>query len=444
MRVCPTCNRSYEEPDALVCGIDGARLVDTTKAARRGVEVEPGQTIGGRYVLGPRLGAGGMGEVFNARQTSVGREVAIKVLAPELASDLRLAKRFLREVRAVSAVRHPNVVTIHDFGQTEAGVLYLVMEKVAGEPLSWLLRRTGPLAPRRAVRIADQILDALETAHEQGIHHRDLKPDNVLIGEHNHGDFVTILDFGIAAIEGDDGTALTKTGMLCGTPDYMAPERACGEVSDHRADLYAVGVLLYEMLAGHVPFEAESVVEVLTKHLREKPPPIGVAPQIEAVVMRALAKKPERRFENATQMRRALRKGFGTWEQSLGGEVPRPPELSRARSDRRPAIVAGLGLAVVAGLALAFALTKQEAPAPAPDAAAPTIATVKPVDASPPPVDAARPPPDARPIPEPAKPVRKPKKKKRRPRVKKPRAAAKPAPAPAEPAPFRSRINDLK
>ncbi len=303
MRVCPTCGRSFEG-DAKVCGHDGARLVDPIAAAEAAATLAPGTTLDDRYVLQERLGAGGMGDVFVARQTSVGREVAIKVLGRSLANDVTQARRFLREVRASSALQHPHIVTIHDFGQTDEGLLYLVMERVRGTTLAAVLDRDAPLTVERAAKLSDQILDALDAAHEAGIVHRDLKPDNVLVGDDDH---VTLLDFGIAAVAGREGTALTIAGQVCGTPDYMSPERARGEAGDHRVDLYALGVMLYEMLRGERPFTGNTALAVMTKHVNEPAPALEVGSQaLRALVARALAKRADERFADATEMRQAL------------------------------------------------------------------------------------------------------------------------------------------
>ncbi len=256
-----------------------------------------------------------MGEVFIARQTSVGREVAVKVLSPEATSNVTHARRFLREVRAASALKSRHIVTIHDFGQTEDGLLYLVMERVDGAPLTDLVEAEAPLPVSQAVALVDQMLVGLEAAHATGVVHRDLKPDNVLLSELGEVEasasaashHVTLVDFGIAGVAGREGTALTLTGQVCGTPDYIAPERALGKVGDHRVDLYAVGVILYEMLAGERPFKGRSAVQVMSQHVNEAAPPLtGVPPALQALVSRALAKRPEDRHSDAAAMRAAL------------------------------------------------------------------------------------------------------------------------------------------
>lgn len=331
MRVCPTCGRRFDDADAQVCAYDGARLVDPEAAARAPSTLGAGTVLDDRYVLQGRLGGGGMGDVFIAKQTSVGREVAIKVLGPETANDVTQARRFLREVRASSALQHPHIITIHDFGQTPDGLLYLVMERVRAVPLSTLLARDGALPVRRAARLCEQMLDALATAHEAGIVHRDLKPDNVLIGE---GDHVTLLDFGIAAVAGHEGTALTMAGQVCGTPDYMAPERARGEPGDHRADLYAMGVMLFEMLSGARPFVGRTALSVMTQHVNDPPPPLEVGSgPLRALVARALEKQAADRFADAAEMRRALH--------LAAGDTLRDPPRGAHTEQRRLALGTG-------------------------------------------------------------------------------------------------------
>jgi serine/threonine-protein kinase len=235
-----------------------------------------GRTLDKRYVIDARLGAGGMGTVYVATQTAVGRKVAIKLLPDSIASDMGAVKRFMQEAKAASTLSHPNVVTIHDFGQTDEGHLFLVMELVEGQTLARVLKNEGALDPERAVRIAVQILNAVEDAHNRGIVHRDLKPENVIISPRSgNPDFAKVLDFGLAKIADDasqGGDGLTKTGQVFGTPAYMSPEQARGERCDLRTDLYAVGVMLYEMLSGRRPFDGESPISILVKHMHEPPP----------------------------------------------------------------------------------------------------------------------------------------------------------------------------
>ncbi len=266
-----------------------------------------GKVLDGRYVIERRLGAGGMGVVYAGRQTAVNRPVAIKVLPAALSEDQIGVRRFMQEAQASSRLAHPHVVTIHDFGQTADGILYLVMELLSGETLRDVLRRTGAMPIERAVRVATMMLDAMGDAHANGIVHRDLKSDNVmLVRRGSNPEFVKVLDFGLAHLAEASGS-LTRTGAVFGTPAYMAPEQALGRATDPRADLYSLGIVLYEMLCGRVPFEAQTPLSLLYKHVHEPPPALpGVPPRLNDVVMRALAKFPDARYASAAEMSAAL------------------------------------------------------------------------------------------------------------------------------------------
>jgi serine/threonine-protein kinase len=269
-----------------------------------------GTTVAGRYRLEERLGAGGMGVVYRGVDVEDGREVAVKFLHEALAGIPDLVKRFDREVAALKRVQHPGLTTIVDAGVV-GGVPFLVMELHRGKPLSDLLER-GALSPGRAVQITKRVLAAVEAAHESGVVHRDLKPDNILLD----GEGVKILDFGLAKmVAGSESgaTQLTNTGLAIGTPGYMAPEQARGTATDHRADLYSVGVILYHMVAGKKPFVADSAMAVMRMHMDDPPPPprkaapdakLSVA--IERVILRALEKEPAKRWPSADAFSRAL------------------------------------------------------------------------------------------------------------------------------------------
>ncbi len=271
-----------------------------------------GTVLDGRFRIIEPLGGGGMGTVYRAVQTTIGRHVAIKVLRPDVARDPKAVKRFHREAQAVSVLAHPNIVTVHDFGQLADASLYLVLELIEGHDLSKILVETGPMRGVRVAHIAAQILDALEEAHAAGVVHRDLKPENILL-THAAGnvDFVKVVDFGLAHMA-EEGT-LTQTGEIFGTPVYISPEQARGLRADNRADLYALGVMLYEMLTGRPPFSAKSSMALLMQHMRNPPPSfekaapnLRVGKELVAVVMRALEKSPDDRFATAAAMRDAL------------------------------------------------------------------------------------------------------------------------------------------
>ncbi len=274
--------------------------------------MKTGTVIDRRYTIEGKLGAGGMGAVYVARQAPVDRRVAIKVLRADLAEDEGAARRFVQEARAASALSHPNAVSIHDFGRTDDGLLYLAMELIDGRPLSALIAEECPLPAARACGFAAQLLEALHAAHSAGIVHRDLKPDNVLVTTHlGRRSFLKVLDFGLAKLAGADGgaSALTQPGQVFGTPAYMSPEQAQAVPADHRADLYAVGCILYELLAGRRPFDAPQPLAILLKHVRQPPPPfesieppVEVPAPVQRVVFRALAKDRDARYDSAAEM----------------------------------------------------------------------------------------------------------------------------------------------
>ncbi|MBX7101441.1 MAG: serine/threonine protein kinase [Myxococcaceae bacterium] len=264
------------------------------------------------------IGEGGMGKVYKATQLMLDKPVVLKVLRQALLSDERTVARFQREAKAASRLNHPNSISILDYGQGEDGALYIAMEYVAGKDLHHILSREWPLPEARVARIVGQVLSALSDAHGAGVIHRDLKPENIMV-EQRRGepDFVKVLDFGIAKImdtpAGDEGPALTRAGFVCGTPEYMSPEQARGAALDHRSDLYAVGVILYQLVSGLLPFDSDSAVGFATKHLTEQPPlpsrrrpDAKISPAMERLVMKALSKNPADRPQTAEQFRAEL------------------------------------------------------------------------------------------------------------------------------------------
>ena len=267
----------------------------------------------GTYRLIGRLGAGGMGEVWKAEDTRLGRTVAIKILPAALAADQDAMNRMRREARTAAQIYHPNIATIHSFEEI-GDRLFIVMEFVDGQPLTNLIRR-GPMAEGDVCRIGRSIAEALAEAHEKEIVHRDIKPDNVIV----NGPKVKVLDFGIAkrvgpeAISATDPTAFrTQTGFIIGTVNYMSPEQALGKPVDARTDLFSLGVVLYEAVTGELPFRGESITETITLIARDEPPPLrGVSPGLEAIIRRCLAKKPEDRFASAREVAAALEEQLG-------------------------------------------------------------------------------------------------------------------------------------
>jgi len=274
-----------------------------------------GRLIADRYKIVGVLGEGGMGAVYVAEHLLIGRKVALKRLHPELASDAKSVARFQREARAAAATGHENIVEILDLGFAEDGAPFLVMEYLRGHSLATRLRKEGRLAPARACHIVGQVLAALDAVHRSHIVHRDLKPDNILLTRRSgRSDYVKVLDFGISKMrkEDEDALDLTKTGVMLGTPFYMSPEQARGMKSlDHRVDLYSVGVILYESLAGRLPFEGGNYHALLQAILVGDPPRLadlesGIDPRLTDAVHRAIARKPEDRFQTAREMLEAL------------------------------------------------------------------------------------------------------------------------------------------
>jgi eukaryotic-like serine/threonine-protein kinase len=268
-----------------------------------------GTVLAGRYRIERLLGSGGMGSVYRAEHVLMRKACAVKVLHREMMQVKEVVARFEREAVAAARIEHPNVATATDFGQLENGSFYLVLEFIEGKSLSQQIASGGPLPEERALVITRQIADALAAAHGAGIVHRDLKPDNVmLVAKDGSGDLVKVLDFGIAKLKieetGQDQQALTRLNTVMGTPEYMSPEQARGEPVDHRADLYTVGVILYEMLCGTSPFRHEEFVVVLTKKLTEDPPalPAHVSGQTRELVDALLRRSPDERPQTAAEV----------------------------------------------------------------------------------------------------------------------------------------------
>ncbi|HVR64811.1 MAG TPA: serine/threonine-protein kinase [Polyangia bacterium] len=367
------------------------------------------QTIGNYKVI-KLLGEGGMGAVYLAEHPVIGRKVAIKVLHISLARDPEIVARFFNEARAIHTIGHQNIVEILDFGQTPEGQPYFIMEYLSGESLNDRIAR-GPMAPMEVADIANQICRALSAAHAKGVVHRDLKPHNVHVSAEEDGTLVVkLLDFGVAKIlgaaESGGQSVKTRTGSLMGTPLYMSPEQCRGSGTlDHRTDIYSLGVMIYEMLAGRPPFNAEGVGELFAKHMLEPPPPLlDVAPEtppvMAAVVMKALAKELEQRYPTMEAFRVALVNGASgvkvptimrTAVTRPTGTTPRPPvqqstTLSAASSEieddlavpkRRSGVAVG-ALALVAAGVLAVVFLRKPSPEPAAPAPAPVAANPAP------------------------------------------------------------------
>jgi serine/threonine-protein kinase len=274
------------------------------------------QLVADRYRVIRKLGEGGMGSVYLAEHVVIEKKLVLKVLAPELARREDLVARFLQEARSASRICHENVIDISDFGQSAEGYVYIAMEYLEGKDLGDVVRAEGALAWSRVRDIVAQICRALRAAHDKGIVHRDMKPENIfLIQREGRPEFVKILDFGIAKVMGLDpnGPRLTRTGMIFGTPEYMAPEQAEGKEADHRVDVYAVGCIAYHLMTGQTPFIADNFMAMLTKHLMEDPvppsvrrPDLAITPEMDAFVLRALEKDRDKRYQNMAELLEAV------------------------------------------------------------------------------------------------------------------------------------------
>ncbi len=309
MKTCPTCGRQYADTNTL-CPADGAVL-------KRGAGDDRllGQVLAGKYRIDEKIDEGGMGCVYRATHVLMEKTIAVKVLHPALAADDKIVARFTREAKAASRISHPHAINVTDFGESENGIVYLVMEYLRGRTLKEVIRSEGPMPLARVVEIVRQVSGALEAAHAEGVVHRDLKSDNIMLEEASGGgDWAKVLDFGIAKIqqtaqsvhETDPG--LTSPNLIIGTPQYMSPEQ-CSQASDidTRSDIYSFGVIIYEMLVGHVPFTGDSPTAIMMKHLQDPPPSIleerkDLPASVGRVIARALAKRPEDRYQKAGEL----------------------------------------------------------------------------------------------------------------------------------------------
>ena len=329
---CPECGTGFGV-EAAFCPFDGLALEASTWDPTR--DPLSGTVVDQRYEVIAPLGEGGMGTVYRVRHVTLDRMFAMKVLRRDLAADKGLAARFLQEARATAAIRHPAVVAISDFGTLEDGAPYFVMDLLVGETLASRMRGRGLLSPREASSIARKLADALSAAHAANVVHRDLKPENVFLVRAATGrgvvdEDVRIVDFGAAKIIG--GSKLTRPGVVFGTPYYMSPEQAGGQPVDARADVYSLGVLLYEMVTGAVPFEADTYMGVLTKHLFATPAkpsertPSGVQlGDLESVVLRALEKDPSERYQSMTELAAAI-------DRAMEGKPPGAPKAAASKA----------------------------------------------------------------------------------------------------------------
>ena len=333
-----------------------------------------GQIIDDRYVVEAVIGEGGMGVVYRCRHHIIGKKLAMKIIRAEVAGSQEATQRFLIEAKAASAIGSEHIIHVSDFGQLPDGASYLVMELLEGTPLADEFREHWPLPIPRIVSILTQLAQGLGAAHEAGIVHRDLKPENVfLVRRGNEPDFVKILDFGIAKMSLGGDAKLTRAGTVVGTPRYMSPEQAAGEVVDHRGDIYSLGVLAYELIAGRVPFDGDHPLSILSKHMYEAPPEFDapslrarVPAELERIVWKCLAKRPEARYPSMDELALELQR-FGASsaakltparEQDAGAERPaqhtevttalaRPSTARWLRRSLRGVLYCALGLTLL-------------------------------------------------------------------------------------------------
>lgn len=378
-----------------------------------------GTIVAERYRVLERLGEGGMGAVYRVEHVHMKKTLALKVLHRDVAHAGEVRARFEREAIAAGRIEHDNVAGATDFGTLDDGSFYLVLEHVAGRSLESEIEG-GAMPEARALIIAGQIADALAAAHGVGVVHRDLKPANVMLVERDDSpDFVKILDFGIAKVRvgeksdaGSDGAAapqITRVGSVFGTPEYMSPEQAMGSAVDHRADLYALGVVLYQMLAGHLPFESDDIVALLTRHMTMPPPPLseGVSTKTRELVMKLLEKDPDQRPQTATDVVAAIHDALAALPSPARASIAAPvshaavsgtadtlPEAPAPQRDRRLLLLGAAGAALFVVLGVALLLYVALSPAP------PGLMGIGAFDVEVPELAAAEPEPD--PNPEPA------------------------------------------
>ena len=347
---CARCETSYASGTA--CPRDGAPLLALVAAPDPLV----GRELDGRFTILEKLGQGGMGCVYRAAQHSVNREVAIKVVHANLVSDPAVIKRFLREAKLASRLSHPNAVSVMDFGQTDDGLFYLVMELLDGKTLDAELEHHGTFDARKLIRVGMAVCDALEAAHALSIIHRDLKPSNIMMLD-TARDFVKVLDFGLAkSLANETMSEMTGSGNMIGTPAYMPPERACGESGDARSDLYSLGCILYLLGTGELPFDSLDMQDLLVKQVTEAPPPMTCVPwTLAQVVDRLLRKDPALRYQTASETRVALEAALDELPYRSGsqpGIVLRAATMSGPHLTQLSAVPGASGPMVVDAMAL--------------------------------------------------------------------------------------------
>jgi predicted Ser/Thr protein kinase len=340
MNTCPTCKATY--PDTMrLCPTDGTVL----EGGQGPRDENIGRSLDGKYRLDKRLNSGGMGTVYKATHLMLGKALAVKLIKADLPASPDVVRRFQREAKAASNLNHPNIAPAYDLGQTQDGTLYIAMEYIDGPSLKEVIQ-AGPIDPARTIYLLKQVASALSLAHKHDIIHRDLKPQNIMLTKDADGrEVAKLLDFGIAKTLDDSATQLTATGFSLGTPQYMSPEQAYGRPVDGRSDLYSLGIILYEMLVGEVPFSDPSTPAVLVKQMTEAPVPPAlkrpdrqISPELAAIALRCLEKDPAKRFQTADEFSAALDAAAS----SLGAPVlPLPAEIGAPASGPAATVVIG-------------------------------------------------------------------------------------------------------
>jgi serine/threonine-protein kinase len=369
MTPCAVCGQSFPSSVKL-CPNDGTVLEHADVS-----ESHIGEVLDGKYRLESFLSRGGMGAVYRATHVMLGRSVAVKLINAEFVKSIEAARRFQREARAATSLNHPNIVNVYDLGQTPKGTLYIAMEFVDGQSLKALISDGGPVPAARTVAIMRQVAGALAVAHRNNIVHRDLKPQNIMLARGPNGEeLVKLVDFGIAKTFDSDATQLTVSGATLGTPHYMSPEQAAGQTVDGRSDIYSLGVVLYEMLSGEVPFNDKSATAIIIKHMRETPQPpsarhpgLNIPAGLEATALRCLEKDPAHRYQTAEEFAAALDHpdavsvaGVAATDVSADEQKTLPSRPVRLKADSQPVTPPKPTAAALAGDTRATAVRTQQ------------------------------------------------------------------------------------
>ena len=396
MKICPVCATEYRD-DVRFCPNDGQTLRSSGPT-----QDLVGQVLADRYHIVKKLGEGGMGQVYLAEHVKMGRRSAIKVMNPSMVHDPEAVARFNREASNASRISDAHVCAIYDFGETPEGLIYLAMEFIEGEPLTELIGREGALPVSRAADIAIQVAAALQAAHDLGIVHRDLKPDNIMLARSRDGaDAVKVVDFGLAKAVGGEGGGqkVTRTGLVVGTPEFMSPEQLSGDQLDGRSDVYSLGLVLFNMLTGTLPFPADSVQEAMIKRLTDEPaelievrPDLHFPPGLQQTLDTALARNPVNRYQSAAKFAHDLASVVGLSRADVGAALPSPradgddkteliDSVRAGKRSRVPIVVGVIVLLGAAGVVVTIGRTvTQTSGVPPADTARQIALTAPPVD----------------------------------------------------------------